>query len=136
MEALARLIDEAFENRAALSPSNAPSEIRDAVEQTLALLDQGELRVAEKRDGRWAIVERQPIYEKDRMDPVDPAARVELDQTLLMSFPEGYRHLAYLQSRIGYKIKMDMPGVSGPELERLYAMGKRWLKTGKMHADN
>ena len=28
----------------------------------------------EKRNGRWAIVRRQPIYEKDRMDPVDPAA--------------------------------------------------------------
>ena len=26
----------------------------------------------EKRDGRWAIVRRQPIYEKDRLDPVDP----------------------------------------------------------------
>jgi hypothetical protein len=30
----------------------------------------------EKRAGRWAIVRRQPIYEKDRMDPVDPAARI------------------------------------------------------------
>ena len=28
----------------------------------------------EKRDGRWAIVRRQPIYEKDRLDPVDPSA--------------------------------------------------------------
>jgi hypothetical protein len=28
----------------------------------------------EKR-GHWGIVRRQPIYEKDRMDPVDPAAR-------------------------------------------------------------
>ena len=30
----------------------------------------------EKRNGRWAIVLRQPIYEKDRMDPVDPAAQL------------------------------------------------------------
>ena len=28
----------------------------------------------EKRDGRWGIVRRQPIYEKDRLDPVDPSA--------------------------------------------------------------
>jgi len=27
----------------------------------------------ERRDGRWAIVRRQPIYEKDRLDPVDPS---------------------------------------------------------------
>ena len=34
----------------------------------------------EKRDGRWAIVRRQPIYEKDRLDPVDPSAALQLDQ--------------------------------------------------------
>src|SRR5437588_3695358 len=52
----------------------------------------------EKRDGRWGLVLRQPIYEKDRMDPVDPAARLMLDPSLLNRFPEGYRHLAYLQT--------------------------------------
>lgn len=30
----------------------------------------------EKRAGRWAIVLRQPIYEKDRLDPVEPGATV------------------------------------------------------------
>ena len=52
---------------------------------------------------RWGIVLRQPIYEKDRIDPVDPAARLELDPALLQSFPVGYRHLAYLQSLIGFR---------------------------------
>ena len=28
----------------------------------------------EWRDGRWGVVRRQPAYEKDRLDPVDPAA--------------------------------------------------------------
>jgi hypothetical protein len=46
----------------------------------------------EKRDGRWGLVLRQPIYEKDRLDPVDPAARLELDPVLLVQFPDGYRH--------------------------------------------
>jgi hypothetical protein len=82
----------------------------------------------DKRDGRWGLVLRQPIYEKDRLDPVDPAARLSLDQNLLKSFPEGYRHLAYLQSKIGYKVKPDMPGIDGPELDALYARGARWLK--------
>jgi hypothetical protein len=45
-----------------------------------------------------------------------------------MSFPEGYRHLAYLQSRIGYKVKSDMPGIEGAELDRLYADGASWLR--------
>ena len=43
----------------------------------------------EKRDGRWAIVRRQPIYEKDRLDPVDPSATLALDQALLASFPRA-----------------------------------------------
>ena len=81
----------------------------------------------EKRAGRWGLVLRQPIYEKDRMDPVDPAAKLTLDQKLLATFPEGYRHLAYLQTQIGYKIKMDMPGLTGPEVEALYARGAAWL---------
>jgi hypothetical protein len=86
----------------------------------------------EKRDGRWGLVLRQPIYEKDRLDPVDPAANLALDAELLQRFPEGYRHLAYLQSRIGYKVKTDMPAIEGPELDQLYARGARWLTGEKL----
>lgn len=81
----------------------------------------------EKRDGRWAIVRRQPIYEKDRLDPVDPDAKLELDAELLASFPEGYRHLGYLQTRAGFKVKLGLPGVRGPQVEKLYAEGRDWL---------
>ncbi|MFL4986282.1 MAG: nuclear transport factor 2 family protein [Xanthobacteraceae bacterium] len=81
----------------------------------------------EKRDGRWGLVLRQPIYEKDRLDPVDPAARPKLDNNLLMRFPEGYRHLAYLQTRHGFNVKPDMPGIGGPELDALYRRGAAWL---------
>ena len=81
----------------------------------------------EKRDGRWAIVLRQPIYEKDRMDPVDPTASLKLDDKLLQRFPEGYRHLAYLQTEIGYTVKPDMPGLKGPQVEALYVRGRAWL---------
>jgi hypothetical protein len=62
-----------------------------------------------KRSGRWGVMLRQPIYEKDRMDPVDSAARLQLDPELLGRFPVGYRHLAYLQTRIGFAVKPDMP---------------------------
>jgi hypothetical protein len=83
----------------------------------------------ERRGGRWVIVLRQPIYEKDRMDAVDPdpANPLLLDRALLDQFPEGYRHLAYLQTRIGYKVKKDMPGLKGVEVEALYARGAKWL---------
>ena len=81
----------------------------------------------EKRDGRWAIVRRQPIYEKDRLDPVDPSAELKLNADLLSKFPEGYRHLAYLQSKNGFLVKLDLPGLRGPAVEKLYAEGKSWL---------
>jgi len=84
----------------------------------------------ERRDGRWGIVLRQPIYEKDRLDPVDPAARLGLDPALLARFPEGYRHLAYLQAGLGYQVKPDMPGLTGPEVAALYRRGSRWLAGG------
>ena len=82
----------------------------------------------ERRDGRWAIFLRQPIYEKVRLDPVDPAAVPRLDRDRLMGFPEGYRHLAYLQAGIGYPVKRDMPGLVGQEVEALYAQGADWLR--------
>jgi hypothetical protein len=81
----------------------------------------------EKRDGRWGFVLRQPIYEKDRMDPVDPSQQVTLESELLNSFPAGYRHLAYVQAKIGYPVKKNMPGLQGPEVESLYADGADWL---------
>ncbi|HUL66172.1 MAG TPA: nuclear transport factor 2 family protein [Burkholderiaceae bacterium] len=81
----------------------------------------------EKREDRWGLVLRQPIYEKDRLDPVDPAARLSLERSLLERFPPGYRHLAYLQTRIGYSVKPDMPGLKGPAVEALYERGRNWL---------
>ena len=82
----------------------------------------------EKRNGRWL---RQPIYEKDRVDPVDPSARLDLDREALAKFPEGYRHLACIQSQLGYSVKLDMPQLTGPEAEALYARGERWLAVGR-----
>jgi hypothetical protein len=81
----------------------------------------------EKRSERWAIVRRQPIYEKDRMDPVDPSAALVLEKSLLNSFPEGYRHLAYLQTKLGFSIKQELPQLKGAAVERLYRHGKAWL---------
>ena len=81
----------------------------------------------EKRDARWAIVKRQPIYEKDRLDPVNTSEKLSLDQEKLAALPAGYRHLAYLQQKIGLDVKLDLAGTKGPAVEALYAEGKQWL---------
>jgi len=88
----------------------------------------------EKRDGRWGVVLRQPIYEKDRIDPVDPSRVPKLDRARLESFPVGYRHLAYLQQELGFKVKTDMPGLIGAQVEALYARGKAWLGGAELGA--
>jgi hypothetical protein len=80
-----------------------------------------------RRAGRWGMVLRQPIYEIDRLTPVSPVSAPALNPELLARFPPGYRHLAYVQTLVGYEVKRDMPGLDGPELEALYAQGADWL---------
>jgi ketosteroid isomerase-like protein len=81
----------------------------------------------EQRAQRWAIVRRQPIYEKDRLDSVEPGAKLDVDRDLLAKFPEGYRHLGYLQTKAGFNVKLGLPGLRGPEVAKLYAEGAAWL---------
>ena len=53
---LQNLIDLAWEGRASLSPQNASAEIREAVEQVIADLNAGRIRVAEQQGvGQWTV---------------------------------------------------------------------------------
>ncbi|MEJ8812893.1 nuclear transport factor 2 family protein [Variovorax ureilyticus] len=85
-----------------------------------------------RHEGQWKLLHRQPIYEKDRIDPVDPSATVMLDQAALATMPEGYRHLALIQTRIGYTVKMDMPMLKGDAVQDLYRRGAAWLGGGAL----
>lgn len=53
MQQLQQIIETAFEQRASISAGNVANSVRDGVNQTIALLDSGELRVAEKINGEW-----------------------------------------------------------------------------------
>ncbi|MFC6282521.1 MULTISPECIES: nuclear transport factor 2 family protein [Polaromonas] len=85
-----------------------------------------------REQGQWKLLHRQPIYEKDRIDPLDSTAQLRLDNKALAAMPEGYRHLAYIQTRIGYTVKMDMPMLQGPVVDELYRRGARWLAGGAL----
>ena len=52
---LQSLIDQAWEDRANLSPKAAPADVREAVANVIGQLDKGALRVAEKKDGEWIV---------------------------------------------------------------------------------
>ena len=81
----------------------------------------------EKRGGSWRIAKRSVIYEKDRIDPVDPGTVISLDLALLRRFPEGYRHLAYLQTKNGAQVDPNLPTARGEALEKLLRDAKAWL---------
>ena len=53
MSTLQAVIDQAWEDRASLSPSSAPKEVVDAVEHVISDLNKGRVRVAEKLGGEW-----------------------------------------------------------------------------------
>jgi hypothetical protein len=82
----------------------------------------------ERREDRWGLVLRQPIYECDFVATVDPSESVTLDPDKLAALPEGYARLGYLQAGLGYTISPDMPTAEGPRLEALLAEGRRWLE--------
>ena len=84
----------------------------------------------ERRAGRWGLVLRQPIYEKDRLDAVDASQTLDLDREKLATLPAGYRHLAYLQLGLGMNVNLYLQGIRGAEVESLYAQGREWLAGG------
>jgi 2,3,4,5-tetrahydropyridine-2,6-dicarboxylate N-succinyltransferase len=55
MNNIEKIITDAFEQRASISPKKAPAKVKSAVQKALTLLDRGEARVAEKRDGQWIV---------------------------------------------------------------------------------
>jgi hypothetical protein len=81
----------------------------------------------ERRDGRWGLVLRQPVYERDYIVPTDPTQTVELDPQIMARRPDGYQRLAYLQEGLGYTIKPDMPTEVGGEREALKEAAAGWL---------
>ena len=57
LKCLEAIIDAAFERRGELTPHNVPRELQAALEECIALLDSGRVRVAEPRAGGWVVNE-------------------------------------------------------------------------------
>lgn len=55
MSQLSTIIEQAFEDRANFTAADCPEQVRLAVEEAIASLDNGSLRVAEKIDGEWIV---------------------------------------------------------------------------------
>ena len=81
-------------------------------------------------DEAWRILSRVPIYDKDRLDPLEPGAVPVIDREALGGFAEGYRHIAYVQSLGGAALTPGLPTLHSPEEALLREAGERWLAGG------
>ncbi|HEX3937633.1 MAG TPA: nuclear transport factor 2 family protein [Xanthobacteraceae bacterium] len=87
----------------------------------------------ERHAGGWLIAERAAIYERDRLDPVEPSR--DFDKLFLAGgaarFPEQYRYMAFrLAHSEGRTLAAVVYRDGGPETADLYARFSAWLDGG------
>ncbi|PYH94598.1 hypothetical protein BO71DRAFT_226221 [Aspergillus ellipticus CBS 707.79] len=75
----------------------------------------------------WKIFCNHPIYEKDKLVPVDPTRIPRIDHEALAAEPKGYQFLAYGMRRLGYPVKPNLPQLFGKERDELYNQMVVWL---------
>jgi len=83
----------------------------------------------EKRDGQWRIAKRNVIYDKDTLTPVHAGDVIQLSSERLLRFPEGYRHLAYLQSFNGGNVNPELPTARSEASIKLKLETQQWLRS-------
>lgn len=83
----------------------------------------------ERRDGRWMIVERSAIYERDRLDPVEPSEAFDklFKASDLSVYPEAYRYMAARLTAVGRPLAPVVYRDGSPHTEQLYARYDTWL---------
>jgi hypothetical protein len=83
----------------------------------------------EKRNGQWRIAKRNVIYDKDTLTPVHVGDAIQLSSERLLRFPEGYRHLAYLQSFNGGNVNPELPTARSEASIQLKLEAQQWLRS-------
>ena len=78
-------------------------------------------------NGLWRIQNREPIYDKDTIQAVEPGVTLHLDPDVLAKQPIGFRHLAYVQAAGGLDIVTTIPDPNSEQMKLLYLKGQRWL---------
>jgi SnoaL-like domain len=83
----------------------------------------------DRRSGRWAIAERTAIYERDRLDPVEPSENFAklFKLTDLSIYPEAYRYMAARLVAAGRELAPVVYRDGSPHTEQLYLRYESWL---------
>ncbi len=86
----------------------------------------------ERRDGRWRVLERVAIYEKDRIDPVVPSAAFDkfMADTDFSTVPEPYRYLGQRLQALGMTLNKNVLCDGSPETLETLRKGAEWLAQG------
>jgi len=86
----------------------------------------------ERRSGDWRIVERATVYEKDRLDPVEPSAAFAalIANANAAKYPAPYRYMAYRIHAAGRSLAEPVHYDGRPETEALRARYREWLRGG------
>jgi hypothetical protein len=83
----------------------------------------------ERRDNLWRIVERATVYEKDRLDPVEPSPGFDamMAKSDARKYPAPYRYMAYRVYAAGRSLAEPVHYDGRPETEALKARYAAWL---------
>ena len=83
----------------------------------------------ERRDGRWGIVLRQPIYEQDRLDPVEPSTAfgLVLKASNATKYPEPYRYMALRLEAADRPLAEPVHYDGSAPTKELYARYEGWF---------
>jgi hypothetical protein len=83
----------------------------------------------ERRDGGWAILERIAVYERDRLDPVEPSEAFEklFKANDLAVYPEAYRYMAARLVAAGRTLAPVVYRDGSPHTAQLYTRYQAWL---------
>jgi hypothetical protein len=87
----------------------------------------------ERRVGKWAICERTAIYERDRLDPVEPSDGFNslFKDTDLSIYPEAYRYMAARLNAVGRPLATVVYRDGSPHTAQLYRRYESWLSGEK-----
>lgn len=83
----------------------------------------------ERRDGGWAIRERCAIYERDRLDPVEPSENFDklFRASDFSAYPAQYRYMAARLAAAGRALAPVVYRDGEAETAALYARHEAWL---------
>ncbi len=80
----------------------------------------------------WKLGSFEGIYQRDRLETVDPRDELPVDWTIIETLRPSYKFMGYTQIKRGYTLNPELLGDDRPDLvAAFYQREQQWLETGK-----